>query len=347
MSVPTYRAGIIGLGFIGGADQVSGDALGQQVRHLDGTHLTALQGNPRIKLVAGSSRDAGRRERFAQRTAARVYSDWQEMIEREKLDIVSVATYAPAHAEISAGCAEGGVRAIYCEKPIATRPADADRMLEACEAARSLLVINHNLRFNPNARRLRDFVAKGGLGQVTSASIQWGSGRLGNVGTHMMDAIQMLSGRKVEAVSGLLDLSGRPDCRGPQFRDPGGWGILRLEGGLAVAVDAADYGKTPARVVLNGALGRSSLQSGVVNLEFWDGRQEQWPMPEDGKNSMDHAVAEIVAWLAGEAPFPYRASDAAWTLEAIVAFHVSHGREGCWTRLPLAGADRDREVMSG
>ena len=52
-----YRAGIIGLGYIGAADQVSGDALGQQVSNLDGTHVGALSGNPRVELVAGSSRD--------------------------------------------------------------------------------------------------------------------------------------------------------------------------------------------------------------------------------------------------------------------------------------------------
>src|SRR5436309_2286582 len=56
-SLTKYRAGILGLGFIGAADQVSGDALGQKVTDLDGTHLAALTGNPRIQLVAGASRD--------------------------------------------------------------------------------------------------------------------------------------------------------------------------------------------------------------------------------------------------------------------------------------------------
>ena len=67
MTNAIYRAGIIGLGFIGGADQVSGDALGQRVVDLDGTHFASLSTHPSINLVAGSSRDAGRRERFAQR----------------------------------------------------------------------------------------------------------------------------------------------------------------------------------------------------------------------------------------------------------------------------------------
>ena len=43
MSLKTYRAGVIGLGMIGGADQVSGDVLGQCVNHMDGTHVFAYQ----------------------------------------------------------------------------------------------------------------------------------------------------------------------------------------------------------------------------------------------------------------------------------------------------------------
>ena len=143
MSDVAYRAGIIGLGFIGGADQVSGDALGQQVEDLDGTHFFAYANYPRIELVAGSSRDAGRRRRFEARAGVKTYSDWRVMLEEEQLDIVSVATNAPQHAEITISCAEKRVRAIYCEKPIATRVIDAERMVAACKKAGSLLVINH------------------------------------------------------------------------------------------------------------------------------------------------------------------------------------------------------------
>ena len=97
MSEPTYRAGIIGLGFIGGGDQVSGDRLGQRLIDLEGNHREALSNHPHVKLACGSSRDAGRRERFAQRTAARTYDDWRQMLANEKLDVVSVASFAPSH----------------------------------------------------------------------------------------------------------------------------------------------------------------------------------------------------------------------------------------------------------
>jgi predicted dehydrogenase len=347
MTQTTYRAGIVGLGFIGGADQVSGDALGQRVADLDGTHLAALSGHARVELVAGSSRDAGRRQRFEQRTGCRTYADWREMIARERLDVVSVATYAPQHAEMTVACAAAGVRAVYCEKPIATRLPDAEQMVEACEAAGTLLVINHNRRFNPSYRRLRDLVAAGELGALTSVSLEWGRGRLGNVGTHLIDAAVMLTGRAVRAVSGTLDLTGRPDCRGPQFRDPGGWGLLRLHGGLIATVDAADEGQMPGRVILNGTLGRAVIGGDEVTLEFWDGRGDQWPSRRAEATSMDRAVTEIVAWLDGDRPFPYPAQEAARVLEAIVGFHASHARNGAWVELPLPGEDREREVRSG
>lgn len=341
-----YRAGIIGLGFIGAADQVSGDALGQRVADLDGTHVAALAGNPRVELVAGSSRDEGRRQRFQQRTGCRTFADWRELLDHERLDMVSIATYAPTHAEIAAACAERGVRAVYCEKPIATRLADAERMQASCARAGTLLAINHNRRFNPNYRRLRDAVAAGVLGDLTSVNLQWGTGRLGNVGTHLIDAMLMLTGRSVRSVSGTLDPAGKPDCRGAAFRDPGGWGLLRLDGGLMATVDAADLARLPARLSLNGTLGRATTGSMEVAIDFNDGRREAWPAPSDGRSSMDRAVAEIVAWLDGEA-FPYPATAAVHALETILAFHASHDRRAAWVDLPLAGSDRERELRSG
>ena len=347
MTNTTYRAGIIGLGFIGGADQVSGDALGQQVSGLDGTHFDALSNHPRINRIVGSSRDPGRRERFAQRTSTTTYASWEEMLALESLDIVSVATYAPVHAEITVACAKQRIRAIYCEKPIATRLPDAEQMVAVCDDVGTLLVLNHQRRFNLNHRRLRDLIAADGLGELTSASLQWGSGRLGNVGTHMIDALLMLTGRKIEAISATLDLAGKPDCRGPEFRDPGGWGVLRLEGGIMVTVDAGDYATVPGQIILNGTEGRAISDGSSVTLEYWDGRQEQWTAATDGASGMDRAVSEIVEWLDGGTDFPYPAAEAVDTLEAIVGFHASHARNAAWTEIPLSGADREREVLSG
>ena len=345
MTDTIYRAAIVGLGYIGGADQVSGDALGQLVQDLDGTHFYAMRNHPRVKLVAGSSRDAGRRQRFTERSSLPTYTSWQEMLEREQLDIVSVATYTPQHAEITEACAKQGVRVIFCEKPIASTVSDAERMLAVCKQVGSLLAVNHNRRFDLNFRRLRDLVASGQLGDLTSASIQWGSGRLGNVGTHMFNALCMLTGRRVEAVSATLDSAGRPDCRGTQFHDPRGWSVLLLEGGLMTVFDAADYGAIPGAIALNGTKGRATTGVGDVSLEFWDGTKDHWPQTPDQESSMDRAMGEIVAWLDGEAAFPDPPENSLHTLEVIAGCHASHRRNAAWTPLPLQ--DEDRETVVG
>jgi predicted dehydrogenase len=351
MTTPSarHRAVVVGLGFIGAGDQVSGDAIGgQQVANLDGTHAGALAGNPRVEVVAGSSRDAGRRERFTQRTGVKAYADWREMLASERPAIVSVATYTPQHAEVTIEAIRCGARVVYCEKPIAATLAEAETMLDASRKAGALLVINHNRRFNPNYRRLRDLIAAGGLGDLTSASLQWGGGRLGNIGTHFIDALVMLTSRRVESVSGTLDQAVKRDVRGEQFQDPGGWGVLKLSGGLMCTLDAPALGKTPPLLQINGTLGRATTAGDDVTIERWGvAAPERWPSVRREATSMDRAVSEIVAWLDHGTPLPYPAEDAKHVLETIVAIHASHARHAAWTDLPLAGADRERVIRSG
>ena len=341
-----YKAGIIGLGFIGAADQVSGDALGQQVEDLDGTHWAALHTHPEVEVVSGSSRDEGRRKRFAARSGAATYADWRELLAAEPLDIVSIATYTPVHEEITLACVEAGVKAIYCEKPVAPTVAAGQRMVAACAEAGALLVFNHQRRFTTNLRRLRDHIKAGGLGDLISVNTQWGSGRLGNVGTHVFDMVYMLTGRSIEAVSATLDLVGKPDCRGSDFADPGGWGTMRLEGGVMVTVDASDYNRTPWDVRINGSEGRA-LAGASVEIEYWDGRSEVWDNEKQRGSGMDVAVHEIAAWLDDATPLEYQPEEAVHVLEAIVAFHASHAKNSAWVELPLRGADRGIVVNSG
>jgi len=344
-----YRAAVIGLGFVGAGDQVSGDALGQRVEDLDGTHAYGLARHPRVDLVAGASRDPGRRQRFTERLGVTAtYQDWREMLEKETLDIVSVASYTPYHAEITIACAEAGIRAIYCEKPIATRLRDADRMIEACRERGSLLVINHNRRWNPFFRAVRECVAAGGLGELAHGFCRWSSGRLGNVGTHIFDAVRMVLGREAEAVSGTLDTTGRPDCRGPWCRDPGGWGVIRLAGGVKVFVDAAETIAVPFDLQVAGSEGEIICRGkNPPYLVRWSGQSEPLPVAKVEGTAVDRAVDEIVHCLDTGAAPSSSGEDGRAALEIILGFHVSDRQGGAWVELPLTGADRDLEVRSG
>ena len=341
-----YRAAIIGLGFIGGADQVSGDLLGQRVSDLDGTHYTAYRDNPRIDIVAGSSRDPGRRSRFAEKSDATIFDDWKRMISEVELDIVSVATYTPVHSEIVIASARAGIPVIYCEKPFARTLAEVDEMIEACNKSGSILVINHQRRFSPTLRKFSQWVAEGNLGDLHSVSTRWPTGRFGNVGTHVFDAVQMILKARPEAVSATLDTTGRPDCRGEAFRDPGGWGIVRYEGGIHATVDAGENNAGPMEATFFGSEGTALMRNRDVDIRLYSGTNQSWRSDGDG-SSMVVACNEIVAWLDTSGEFPYSADDARLTHDLITGIHASNERNGAWVELPLTGADLERPVESG
>ena len=74
-----------------------------------------------------------------------VYSDWREMIAKEKPDAVSVCVPNVYHRELVLGCLEAGIHVI-CEKPLATSVAEAEEMFAAADKAGKSLMAAQNWR---------------------------------------------------------------------------------------------------------------------------------------------------------------------------------------------------------
>jgi predicted dehydrogenase len=349
MSEPEiWKAAVIGLGFIGAGDPVSGDAIGQKVVNLDGTHAAAFAAHPRIRLAAGSSRDEGRRLRFAERQGGpATYADWRDLLTAEPPDIVSVATNSPQHAEITTACAEAGVKAVLCEKPLATCLADADRVLAACHRHKTYLAVNHSRRWHPLWRAAAGALRSGAIGDLLQADVHWPSGRLGNIGTHLFDALRLLLGREARAVSGTLDPLVPPDCRGARFHDPGGWGVIEFEGGLRAFINAPSAAALPLAVRVTGSHGQLTIRGKLATIETWQGNSRTIEIPPDGSTSLDRAVEELVRCLESGGSPSCTGEDGLAALEIIIGFHVSSGLNGQWVPLPIRGADRQMTVMIG
>lgn len=345
----SFTAAVIGLGFIGAGDQVSGDAIGQQVASLDGTHASALAAHPSVRLVSGSSRDLGRRQRFAERLGVKnTYEDWRELIAAEKPDIVSIATNSPYHAEITIACAEAGIRAVICEKPIATKLSDADRAIAACRKSGTLLVVNHSRRWHPLWIRVRDEVANGAVGEICHAVVTWSGGRLGNIGTHLFDLLHMVMRDKSVAVSGSLDPLVLPDCRGEAYCDPGGWGVVRYANGAKAFVNAVQRPALPVGVTLVGSLGQISVRGSAASLDLWKGGSRSIvPDAKQGETSLDRAVQSVVQFLEGGEPPESLGEEGLAALEVIVGFHVSNRQNGRWVPLPVGDVDRALQIAIG
>ncbi|KAA2301378.1 Gfo/Idh/MocA family oxidoreductase, partial [Clostridioides difficile] len=137
-------------------------------------------------------------------TEAEVYTDYQELLKDESLDIVHVLTPNISHAEISIAALEAG-KHVMCEKPMAKTSAEAQLMLEAAERTGKKLTIGYNNRFREDSQYLKKVCEAGDLGHIYFAKAHairrravptWGvfldeekqgGGPLIDIGTHALD----------------------------------------------------------------------------------------------------------------------------------------------------------------
>src|SRR5688572_26948869 len=93
------------------------------------------------------------------------YTDYQEMLRRERLDFVDICTPEFLHPEQTEAAAQAGVH-VLCEKPMASSVAGADRMIRACETAGVKLMIAHSRRFTGRYMQIRAAIERGEIGEV-------------------------------------------------------------------------------------------------------------------------------------------------------------------------------------
>jgi predicted dehydrogenase len=155
-----------------------------------------------MEIVAAAEIVPDKLEKYREQTGIpNGYTDYREMLERERLDFVSIVTWPPLHAEIAVAAAQAGVRGILCEKPMTLSLEDADRMLYACRDAGTMLVVNHQRRFAAPYVTARNVVAQGALGDVIQMeTFLYGSDLLTDA-THAVDLFRFYAGdRPVEWV---------------------------------------------------------------------------------------------------------------------------------------------------
>jgi 1,5-anhydro-D-fructose reductase (1,5-anhydro-D-mannitol-forming) len=207
------RWGIVGLGWVA-ADFVA----------------PAMVKNASSRLVAclGSSLDKG--HVFAERFGVeRVHGDIGALMHDPEVDAVYIALpNAMHHAAVLA--AAGGKKHVLCEKPFALSVAHAREMVAACRDAGVILRIGHQLRLDTAVGRAREIVRSGRLGRLVAMTVERASG-LGartswrqdytqsgvifDVGVHLLDLVQWVSGQRFNEVSAIT----HPDRRGREPDD--------------------------------------------------------------------------------------------------------------------------------
>ena len=149
----------------------------------------------RGELAAVSTRRQDKLDEFADafHVSAR-YTDYREMFERERPDVVHVNTPPDVRLEIFEAAQEAGIPALIVEKPLAIQWEDFDAIRDFARTSTVKIAINHQLQFHPRRLALQKLVQDGAIGDVRFIDASSGM-NMAYQGTHTLQAIGAFNAR--------------------------------------------------------------------------------------------------------------------------------------------------------
>jgi predicted dehydrogenase len=211
------------------------------------SHIPAFRNCEAVDLVAFASRTLASAEAAAgEWGGGDVTSDWRSVIGRDDVDAIDICSPNAFHREQAIAAAKDG-KHVLVEKPMATKPSEADEMIAAAQAAGVVLHVAHNMRYIPALIAARDAVPR--LGEILAVRTAFGhagprawapdatwffdtklsgGGALIDLGIHAIDFVRYVTGLDVTEVSAMT--SGAEDAEDAAqvlFRfDNGSTGVL-------------------------------------------------------------------------------------------------------------------------
>lgn len=171
-------------------------------------HVRVFLEMPEVELVAIVDKNEEATKRVSQIYRVPAYSDYCEMVERERPEAVTIAVPTQFHYTVAMDLLEAGCH-VLIEKPIATSVDEAQKMISTAEQLGRMLMVGHIERFNPAILELKRRLDAGELGQV----FQIHTRRLGpfpsriqdvgvvmDLATHDLDILRFLTGSEAKRV---------------------------------------------------------------------------------------------------------------------------------------------------
>jgi len=193
-------------------------------------HLQGYKEVKQIEVVAGAELLKDRLNQMVEKWGIKGYTDYEEMLRKENLDIACVLTGPATHCEITKKVAEYGVN-VLCEKPMALTVKDAQSMIEKCRKEGVKLCYGSSYRFLPPVRKAKEMIDGGFLGDpfllleilIDGRGLRhWqplnyypkggpGGGGMGLIdhGIHLVDIFRWWTDSEVESVFGRGNYSGQ------------------------------------------------------------------------------------------------------------------------------------------
>jgi len=151
-------------------------------------------------------------------------TDWRNVVKRDDIDLISIAVPNYLHKEIAIEAAKHG-KHILCEKPLANDISESKEMLEAVKSHGVRHCCGFSYRFTPSLALVRQLIMEGRIGRIYHVFVRYaqdwiidpnfamvwrfdkkmaGSGPLGDLSAHSVDAIRFVTGLKFKEVCGNL-----------------------------------------------------------------------------------------------------------------------------------------------
>jgi predicted dehydrogenase len=154
-----------------------------------------------VQIVAVADEDPKGRAAAAKRLkVTKAYSDYHEMLKKERPHIVSVAPrWLDCHRDMILACAEHGCH-VFLEKPMCQSLEQADEMIASLEKRNLKLAIAHQTRYSPALQHVKKIMAEGKLGDILELRGRGKEDRRGGgedlmvLGTHVMDLMRFFAG---------------------------------------------------------------------------------------------------------------------------------------------------------
>jgi UDP-N-acetyl-2-amino-2-deoxyglucuronate dehydrogenase len=231
---------------------------------VSGEHMAAYRANPHTELVAVCSRTKESAERKLNQYgySAKIYTDYEEMLKREDIDIVSVCTPHYLHPEETIMAAEYK-KHILIEKPVALNEKDLNSMLEAINKNRVKTLASFVLHWNPLLVTIDSLLKDDAIGDIYygevdyyhgigpgSKQYRWnvkresGGSSLLTAGCHAVDALLWFVKRKPVEVFSYGTRSASPYYKEYEY-DPTSVTLIRFENGTIGKVTSSIDCKTP------------------------------------------------------------------------------------------------------
>jgi predicted dehydrogenase len=303
------------------------------------TLVEAVEGkSDRLRFTHAVSRDPDKLRDYAAGHRLELVSGLEPVLADRRIDAVVLATPHSLHCEQIIAAAAAG-KAVFCEKPLTLRKAEAERAINACRIAGVVLGVGTDKRFFPSLHELVRLVGSGQLGkllhveahfsnEIAGTFTEWRfsreespAGGMTGTGIHVLDALIAMAGpvRRVQAL--LLSRKAPPD--------PLDSLTVLLEFAAGISGTLAAVRSTPMYLRVHAfgrnasaeALGRTEL---VLRRSGAEPRHLSFPLVDSVRANLE-AFAEAVA---GRAPYPIPMGEMLDTVAAFEAIAEAVGSEG-------------------